>query len=171
MPTLIQDVLTYSRVDSRARPFELVSFEDVFNDSVLFLEASIHDAGGVATHVELPSVMGDRSQLVQLTQNLVGNALKYHGEKPPHIYVSARRDGSDWVVSVHDNGIGIATKHHERIFEIFKRLHDQQEYPGTGIGLAVCRQVVHRHGGKIWAESEGEGHRSTFNFTIPANGV
>jgi len=164
--TLIQDMLAYSRVDSRARPFKPVSLREVFNDSIGLLEASIRDAGGEVTCDELPTVMGDRSQLVQLMQNLIGNALKYHGPEPPRVYVSAQREGDDWVVSVRDNGIGIAQKHHERIFEIFKRLHTQQEYPGTGIGLAVCRRVVHRHGGKIWVESEA-GHGSVFKFTIP----
>jgi light-regulated signal transduction histidine kinase (bacteriophytochrome) len=167
MHMLIQDVLTYSRVDSRARPFELVSLREVYNDSIQLIEASIDDAGGEVSHGELPAVMGDRSQLVQLMQNLIGNGLKYRGEKPPHVQVSAELNGSNWLFSVRDNGIGIAAKHLERIFEIFKRLHDQQEYPGTGIGLAVCRRVVHRHGGKIWAESAGEGHGSTFKFTIP----
>jgi len=167
MHLLIQDVLTYSRVDSRARPFELVSLRDVYEDSVRLLQASIDDAGGEVSAGELPAVMGDRSQLIQLMQNLIGNGLKYHGEKPPHVHVSAELNGSNWLFSVRDNGIGIASKHLERIFEIFKRLHDQQEYPGTGIGLAVCRRVVHRHAGKIWAESAGEGHGSTFKFTIP----
>ncbi len=167
MHSLIQDVLTYSRVDSRARPFELVSLQDVYNDSVLLLQASIEDASGEVSCGELPAVMGDRSQLVQLFQNLIGNGLKYHGEKPPLIQVSAERAGRNWMVAIHDNGIGIATRHQEQIFDIFKRLHNQQEYPGTGIGLAVCRRVVQRHGGKIWAESEGEGCGSTFSFTIP----
>jgi signal transduction histidine kinase len=110
--------------------------------------------------------MGDRSQLVQLLQNLIGNGLKYHGEKPPHVHVSAQRDAKEWTISIRDNGIGIAPRHQERIFEIFKRLHNQQEYPGTGIGLAVCRRVVHRHGGKIRVESEA-GRGSVFKFTIP----
>jgi light-regulated signal transduction histidine kinase (bacteriophytochrome) len=166
MHTLIRDVLEYSRVDSRERPFEPVSLRDVFHDSVGLLEASIRHAGGEVTREELPTVMGDRSQLVQLLQNLIGNGLKYHGEKPPRVHVSARRDGNEWTISIQDNGIGIAPRHQERIFEIFKRLHNQQEYPGTGIGLAVCRRVVHRHGGKIRVESEA-GRGSVFKFTIP----
>lgn len=170
MHTLIRDVLEYSRVDSRARPFERVSLRDVFDDSVRHLEASIRDAGGRVTCGELPTVMGDRSQLVQLLQNLIGNGLKYHGEKPPLVHVSARHDGNQWIISVRDNGIGIAPHHHARIFEIFKRLHNQQEYPGTGIGLAVCRRVVHRHGGEIGVESES-GQGSSFNFTIPEKAV
>ena len=110
--------------------------------------------------------MGDRPQLVQLMQNLIGNGLKFHGQEPPHVHVSAQSGENEWVFSVRDNGIGIAPKHHERIFEIFGRLHNQQEYPGTGIGLAVCRRVVDRHGGRIWVESEA-GHGSVFHFTIP----
>jgi len=110
--------------------------------------------------------MGDRSQLVQLMQNLIGNGLKYHGDKPPHVHVSAEHNGNEWIFSVRDNGIGIDPKYSERIFEIFKRLHDQREYPGTGIGLAVCRRVVTRHGGRIWLESE-PGPGSVFRFTLP----
>jgi two-component system, chemotaxis family, sensor kinase Cph1 len=111
--------------------------------------------------------MGDRSQLVQLMQNLIGNGLKYHGDKPPYIQVSAQANENEWIFSVRDNGIGIEPKFHERIFEIFKRLHNQSEYPGTGIGLAVCRRVVHRHGGRLWLESEA-GQGSVFHFTLPA---
>jgi light-regulated signal transduction histidine kinase (bacteriophytochrome) len=99
-------------------------------------------------------------------QNLIGNGLKYHGDKAPNVHVSAKRNGNEWTFSVRDNGIGIDPKYYDRIFEIFKRLHDQTEYPGTGIGLAVCRRVVTRHGGKIWLESEA-GHGSVFHFTIP----
>jgi PAS domain S-box-containing protein len=167
---LIKDILAYSRVDSRAQPFKPVSLREVFNDSVGLLEASIRDAGGEVTCDELPTVMGDRSQLVQLMQNLIGNGLKFHGPKPPRVHASARRNGDDWVVCVRDNGIGVGPKHHERIFEIFKRLHTREEYPGTGIGLAVCRRVVHRHGGKIWVESETD-HGSVFKFTIPERKV
>ncbi|MDB6054083.1 MAG: hypothetical protein JWN25_1606 [Verrucomicrobiales bacterium] len=166
MHTLIRDVLEYSRVDSRARPFELVSLRDVFNDAVGQLEASIRDAGGEVTCGELPTVMGDRSQLVQMFQNLIGNGLKYHSEKTPQVHVTSQRGCNEWMISISDNGIGIAPRHYERIFEIFKRLHNQQEYPGTGIGLAVCRRVVNRHGGRIWVESESN-QGSRFNFTIP----
>jgi chemotaxis family two-component system sensor kinase Cph1 len=110
--------------------------------------------------------MCDRSQLAQLLQNLIGNGLKYHGTERPTVHVSAIRQGGEWVISVRDNGIGIAPRHQERVFEIFRRLHNQQEYPGTGIGLAVCRRVVNRHGGRIWVESE-VGKGSNFLFTIP----
>jgi PAS domain S-box-containing protein len=166
MQTMIRDVLAYSRVDSRSRPFAPTAFLDVFNDAVALLESSIQDAGGEVSCGELPVVMGDRSQLVQLMQNLIGNGLKYHGEEAPNVQVSAKSDGNEWTFSVRDNGIGIDPKYYDRIFEIFKRLHDQTEYPGTGIGLAVCRRVVTRHGGRIWLESEA-GHGSVFHFTLP----
>jgi PAS domain S-box-containing protein len=166
MQDLIRGVLAYSQVDSRSRPFLPTPFRDVFADAVALLEPSIHDAGGQVSCGELPVVMGDRSQFVQLMQNLIGNGLKYHGDKSPHVHVSAERNGDEWTFSVRDNGIGIEPRYQERVFEIFKRLHDQKEYPGTGIGLAVCRRVVHRHGGKIWVESEA-GHGSAFHFTLP----
>jgi PAS domain S-box-containing protein len=166
MQTMIRDVLAYSRVESRSRPFAPIAFIDVFNDAVALLESSICDAGGQVVCGELPVVMGDRSQLVQLMQNLIGNGLKYHRDKPPHVHVSAKRVGNEWVFSVRDNGIGIDPKYHERVFEIFKRLHNQTEYPGTGIGLAVCRRVVTGHGGRIWLESE-PGRGSVFHFTLP----
>jgi len=166
MQTLIRDLLSYSRVDARSRPFAQIQFVDIVNDSMALLDSSIHDSGGEVTFGRLPAIMGDRSQLVQLIQNLISNGLTYRGDHPPHIHVAAERDGKEWIFSVRDNGIGIDTKHHEQIFEIFKRLHDQTDYPGTGIGLAVCRRVVDRHGGRIWVKSE-PGHGSTFYFTIP----
>jgi len=167
MQALIQDLLAYSRVDSRLRPFMPTSFLDVFNDTVGLLESSISEAGAQVTCGELPVIVGDRSQLVQLMDNLIGNGLKYHGAKAPRVHVSAERHGNEWDFSVRDNGIGIAPEYYERIFEIFQRLHDKKDYPGTGIGLAVCRRIVGGHGGRIWVESElGQG--STFRFTIPA---
>jgi light-regulated signal transduction histidine kinase (bacteriophytochrome) len=141
-------------------------FLDVFKDAVALLKSSIDDAGAKVACGELPVVMGDRSQLVQLMQHLIGNGIKYHGDESPYVYVSAELNGSEWTFSVRDNGIGIDPKYHDRIFEIFKRLHDQKDYPGTGIGLAVCRRVVDRHGGKLWLESEA-GHGSVFRFTLP----
>jgi light-regulated signal transduction histidine kinase (bacteriophytochrome) len=115
---------------------------------------------------ELPVVVGNRTQLVQLFQNLLGNAIKYRGEHAPRIRVAADLKDSEWVFSIADNGIGIDPKHHEQIFEVFRRLHTQDAFPGTGIGLAVCRRIVQRHGGRIWVESE-RGKGSTFLFTIP----
>ena len=170
MQSLIRDLLAYSRVESRSRPFVPVPLADVFRGSVSLLESSIRDAGGQVTCDELPVVLGDGSQLAQLMQNLIGNGLKYHGAETPRVHVSAEpgTEKNEWIISVRDNGIGIDPKYFGRIFEIFKRLHDQKEYPGTGIGLAVCRRVVGRHGGAIWVESE-PGHGSTFRFSIPAD--
>jgi PAS domain S-box-containing protein len=166
MQTLIRDLLSYSRVEARSGPFTQIPFVDIVNDALILLESSIHDSGGQVACGKLPIVMGDRSQLVQLMQNLIGNGLAYRSDKPPHIHISAERGGKDWIFSIRDNGIGIDPKHYEPIFEIFKRLHHQKDKPGTGIGLAVCRRVVTRHGGKIWVESES-GYGSTFHFTIP----
>jgi len=166
MQTLIRDLLSYSRVDARSGPLTQIPFLEIVNDALILLESSIHDSGGQVTCDKLPMVMGDRSQLVQLMQNLIGNGLAYRSDKPPDIHISAKRSGKDWIFSVRDNGIGIDPNHYEQIFEIFKRLHSQKDHPGTGIGLAVCRRVVNRHGGKIWVESE-PGHGSTFHFTIP----
>jgi len=169
MQTLINDLLSYSRVESRSLPFELTALNDVFADAVAVLDASLTDSGGSITRAELPVVRGDAAQLSQLLQNLIGNGLKYHGDEPPRIHVDACRNGASWQISVRDHGIGIAPEQHDRIFELFRRLHTQSEYPGTGIGLAICRRIVLRHGGRIWLESGGESG-SVFYFTIPQPG-
>lgn len=171
LQTLIRDLLAYSRVDSQAQPFVRVPFKDIVNDAVSLLDASVQESGAEITTSDAPEVLGDRAQLVQLIMNLLGNAIKYRGPQAPRIHVSAERtpDDTGWIFSVRDHGIGIAARHHERIFEIFRRLHDGQEYPGTGIGLAICRRVVHRHGGRIWVESE-PGRGSTFRFTLGHGG-
>jgi len=164
---LTDDLLAYARINSDAAPFVLVDMHSVATEVTQLLDAAINDAGAHVVIDNLPAVLGARSQLVQLLLNLVGNALKYRGSRTPLIRISAARDGNDWIVSVEDNGIGIEPKHYERIFEVFKRLHGQNEYAGTGIGLAVCRRVVHQHGGKIWVEAV-PGQGSTFHFTLPA---
>jgi light-regulated signal transduction histidine kinase (bacteriophytochrome) len=163
---LVRELLAYARVDAETPPFERVDLNDAVRDAASLLDAAIRESGASVACSQLPTIMGDRSQLLQLMLNLLGNGLKYRGAQAPCIDISAQLKAAEWVVSIQDNGIGIAPRHHERIFEIFKRLHDQQEYPGTGIGLAVCRRVVHRHGGRIWVESE-TGQGSTFRFTIP----
>ncbi|MFM9901722.1 MAG: ATP-binding protein [Polaromonas sp.] len=163
---LTDDLLAYARVNSDMTPFAVVDLNDVATEVTHLLDAVITETGARVTVASLPSVRGARTQLVQLLLNLIGNALKYCKNRSPVIRVSALRQGSDWVVSVEDNGIGIEEKHYERIFEVFKRLHGQNEYAGTGIGLAVCRRVVHHHGGKIWVSSVA-GQGSTFYFTIP----
>jgi len=129
------------------------------------LDASVAEVGCRVTRGELPTVLGDRGQLAQLFQNLIGNGIKYHAVRDPQVHVAAEQRENQWLVSVRDNGIGIPAKQHERIFEIFQRLHSQEAYPGTGIGLAVCRRIVHRHGGTIWVESE-DGKGSAFCFTL-----
>lgn len=166
MHDAIQDILAYSRVDSRGSAFGPVDFNEVFDAVVGTLEAPILDTGAVITRAELPVVKGDQSQLAQLLQNLLDNAVKYHSGDTPKVHVSAKKTGKEWVFSVRDNGIGIAQKHLDSIFEIFRRLHGHEKYPGTGIGLAICRRVVLRHGGRIWVESE-PGVGSTFFFTLP----
>src|SRR3569623_1499262 len=154
MQTLIRDLLAYSRVDSHARPFKPVPFRAVFDDAVALLDVAITDTQAEVSCGELPAVLGDRSQLVQLLHNLLGNALKYHAGDSPRVHVSAEPGQDGWQFCVSDNGIGIEPQYYDKIFEIFRRLHNQQEIPGTGIGLAVCRRVVHRHGVRIWVESE-----------------
>jgi len=166
LQTLIQNLLDYSRIDAQAHPFEPVSMIEVFEHCIDLLDASIHEAAAEVRRGPLPIVMGDRSQLVQVMLNLIGNALKYRGPGPLRVRVSAECIDGHWRFAVADNGIGIAPQHRQRIFEIFRRLHTAQEIPGTGIGLAICRRVIHRHGGEIWVESEPD-RGSTFYFTLP----
>jgi light-regulated signal transduction histidine kinase (bacteriophytochrome) len=170
MRTLVEDLLSFSRVESRSQPFEAVSLDETLLQAKMMLEASIADGGAQISTDPLPTVMGDRTQLCQVLQNLIGNALKYRSNETPRVHVSARLENAAWVVSVRDNGIGIGAKHHEKIFEIFHRLHTQEAYPGTGIGLAVCRRIVHRHGGGIWVDSQ-PGQGSTFHFSLPLQQV
>ena len=166
MQELINDLLAYSRVGSRDKEFEPTDCEAVFERTPSDLRIVAAESGAVVTHDPLPTVMADASQMGQLLQNLISNAIKYRSEQPPKVHVAAERHPGEWRFSVSDNGIGIDPKYAERIFVIFQRLHTKGEYPGTGIGLAVCKKIVERHGGRIWVESApGEG--STFYFTIP----
>jgi PAS domain S-box-containing protein len=170
MWNLIKDLLAYSRVGTRGHSFEPINCETILQAALANLKVTIEESGAVVTHDSLPTVMADSSQLVQLFQNLIGNAIKFVGKDPPRVHVSARGSGNGWTFSVRDNGIGIAPEFAERIFIIFQRLHGRQQYPGTGIGLAVCKKIVERHGGRIWVESElGKG--ATFYFTLPKEGV
>ena len=167
MRSLINDLLCYSRVGTKGKDFALTDCESVLAKTLTSLQMSIQESGATVTHDLLPRVMGDSGQLAQLFQNLIGNGIKYRNRRAPEIHVSCRREGQDWLFAVKDNGIGIDPQYAERIFIIFQRLHTRQEYPGTGIGLAVCKRIVERHGGRIWVESTlGQG--STFWFTIPA---
>jgi signal transduction histidine kinase/HAMP domain-containing protein len=171
MQTLINDLLQYSRVTTHGKPFTPTDCATVLDHALTNLKVAIEESGAVVTHDSLPVVLADDVQLTQLFQNLIGNAIKYHKpETPPEVHVSAGCRDDEWVFSVQDNGIGIDPKHFEHIFLIFQRLHSREEYEGTGIGLAVCKRIVERHGGRIWVESEpGEG--STLYFTIPDRGA
>jgi signal transduction histidine kinase len=169
MQALIDDLLAYSRVGREEVASELTSVSSACDEALANLQASIQETGAKVTCDSLPAVVIDRYQLVQLLQNLLGNAIKFHGDQPPEIEVRAVRKGDDWLFSVRDNGIGIAPENVERIFRIFERVHGEEEYPGTGIGLAICKKIVEIHGGRIWVESE-PGAGATFYFTIPAEG-
>ena len=169
MQLLISDLLAYSRVGSQGKALEPTDLDPVYDQAVADLAASIEESRASVTHDSLPTVEADGPQLGQLFQNLIGNAIKYRAEEPPRVHVSARRNANDWVFSVADNGIGVETQYAERVFTIFQRLHTREDYPGTGIGLAICKKIVERHGGRIWVESE-PGQGSTFFFTMPLNG-
>ncbi len=167
MRKLINDLLTYSRVGTQGQELSPTDSEAVLAQSVSDLSVAIDENGAIVTHDSLPAVMADCSQLGQLFQNLIGNAIKFRGNEPPRVHISATRNGSGWVFSVRDNGIGISSEYSERIFVIFQRLHNREEYAGTGIGLAVCKKIVERHGGHIWVESE-VGKGATFRFSLQA---
>ncbi|NNJ10200.1 PAS domain S-box protein [Chloroflexales bacterium ZM16-3] len=168
MQKLINDLLAYSRVGTRGKPFTSVDCQAILDQTLANLALAIEESGAVVTHSELPTLLGDATQLSQLFQNLIGNALKFRGADSPLIHVAAERRDGEWHFSVHDNGIGIESAYFERIFVIFQRLHTRDEYPGTGIGLAICKKIVSRHGGQIWIESNpGEG--TTFFFTLAAD--
>jgi two-component system, chemotaxis family, sensor kinase Cph1 len=131
------------------------------------LEAAIQESGAIVEHAQLPVVLADSSQLVQVFQNLIGNAIKFRGPELPLIRVAAEAKRKEWIFSVADNGIGIAPEHKEHVFVIFRRLHTHSEYPGNGIGLSICKKIIEQHGGRIWVESE-PGRGSIFHFTLPA---
>ena len=167
MQALIQALLAYSRIGTKAQQFAPTDCEVVLEMALKNLQIAIEDSQARITHEPLPTVMGDATQLGQLFQNLIGNAIKFRGEKLPAVHVAAERQGQEWLFSFRDDGIGIDPQYAERIFVIFQRLHTKEEYPGTGIGLALCRKIVERHGGRIWVESEPQSG-STFRFTLSA---
>ncbi|HYM11802.1 MAG TPA: ATP-binding protein [Bryobacterales bacterium] len=167
MNELIDDLLAYARVGAQGRRLEPVGGETVFQSALANLQAAIAASGAEVVHDPLPTVTAEAGELGQLFQNLVGNALKFHGEAPPRVRVWAERTGDEWVFSVHDNGIGIDPQHAERVFQVFQRLHSRTEYSGNGIGLATCKKIVEAHGGRIWVESQ-PGQGATFRFTLPA---
>jgi hypothetical protein len=169
MHELINDLLAYSRVSSRGKEFEPTDCEAVLSGALANLRTALEESAAVVTYDGLPTVMADRLQLGQLFQNLIGNALKFRSEQPPCVHVSAQLSKAsrpaEWVFSISDNGIGIDPRFAERIFVIFQRLHRKTDYPGTGIGLAICKKIVERHGGRIWVESQ-PGKGTTFYFSI-----
>ena len=167
MQGMIDDLLSYSRVDTRGKGFTTVDMNQVLSCALKNLRTSIEKSGTSVTSSELPMVTADRSQIALVLQNLLSNAIKYRGKETPRIHVAAQGKGKEWVFSVQDNGIGIDPKYKDRLFKMFQRLHTRDEYEGTGMGLAIARRIVERHGGRIWVESE-PGRGSTFYFTIPA---
>ena len=170
MQHLINDLLEFSRVTTRAKELEVTDVESVYNQVLINLEVSIKENNVVITHDPLPVVMADDIQLTQVFQNLISNAIKFRGEDDPKIHIGVVRKSDQWLFSVLDNGIGIDSKHKDRIFEVFKRLHKRRDYPGTGIGLSICKKIIERHGGNIWVESE-LGYGSVFYFTLPVKEV
>jgi PAS domain S-box-containing protein len=169
MQGLIGDLLVYSRAGTRGKEPGPAEVQAILKNTMENLRASIQESGAVITADPLPTVQADAVQLTQLFQNLIGNAIKFRADRPPQIHIGARREKSRWIFSVRDNGVGIDPQYHERIFLIFQRLHTRTKYPGTGIGLAICKKIVERHGGEIWLESQ-PGQGSTFYFTIPDKG-
>jgi PAS domain S-box-containing protein len=166
MQLLVQDLLSYSRVTTKGQSFQLIDAKAACENALENLRTSIKDSNAIVNVGPLPPVLADARQFMQLFQNLIGNAVKYCDERTPEIHVAAKPDGDQWLFSVQDNGIGIAPQYSERIFQMFQRLHTTKKYSGTGIGLAICRKIVERHGGKIWVEAQ-PGKGSTFVFTIP----
>jgi PAS domain S-box-containing protein len=166
MQALITDLLAYSRVGDKVKALAPADLGAALVRALANLKTSIEEVGAVIMGDELPTVSGNPGQLTQLFQNLIGNAIKFRGERKPEIHVGAERKDGEWLFAVRDNGIGLDMKHKDRIFQVFQRLHTREAYPGTGIGLAICKKIVERHGGRIWVESQ-PGQGSTFYFTMP----
>jgi signal transduction histidine kinase len=166
MYSLINDLLTYSRITTRQKPFQIFDSAAAVEDALVNLKGLIDETGAVIDFDNLPAIYADDTQIMQVFQNLIGNAIKYRGEGKPLIKISASMNGDEWVFSIADNGIGFEMEQATRIFEMFQRLHSDSSYEGTGIGLAICKKIIERHGGRIWAESQ-VGKGSVFYFTIP----
>lgn len=169
MDDLLDDLLEYSRVGKKGDPFQPVDLNKVVKFTSDNLKRIISKSGAEIRYSKLPTVTADEVQMIQVFQNLVGNAIKFRGSDPPRISISAEPADHEWTICVHDNGIGIDPKHLERIFLMFRRLHGREKYAGTGVGLSICKKIVERHGGRIWAESE-PGKGSKFCFTIKKQG-
>lgn len=171
MKSLIQGLLEYSRVETRAAEPETVALDDVVDAVLADLDLAIRESGATIERSPLPTITADRLQMRQLLQNLIGNALKFAGAEPPRVEISAEAGPGGWIVRVRDHGIGIEPRFRDRVFQIFQRLHAQDEYEGTGIGLALCRRIVERHGGTIQAGQPDEGSGTVFTFTLPKGAV
>jgi PAS domain S-box-containing protein len=169
MQRLINDLLAYSRVGRTDTLIGEIDTNSILERVINSMMPVIEESKAGITHDELPTLVGSESNFIQLFQNLMGNAIKFHGHEPPRVHVSAVKEGGEWVFSIRDNGIGIEPQYNDRIFLIFQRLHARNEYPGTGIGLSICKKVVETHGGRIWMES-ALGKGSTFYFTVPIKG-
>jgi light-regulated signal transduction histidine kinase (bacteriophytochrome) len=170
MRSLITELLAYSRASSRGLSEGELALAEAVERARIALAASIADARAEVVVSALPTVVGDAAQLTQLFTNLLGNAIKYRSERPLRVVIASETRDDDWVIWVEDNGIGIEAAHFERIFLLFQRLHARTQYPGNGIGLALCQKIVERHGGRIWVESE-PGQGSRFSFTLPKRGT
>ena len=166
MQILVRDLLAFSRVGRQGTEFEPTDCNEVMETVLKNLQAALADSGARVIYEGLPTVTADGSQMVQVFQNLIANAMKFRGAEPPVIQITGEKKNREWLFSVADNGIGIAPEHAEVVFAIFKRLHTRTEYPGSGIGLSICKKIVEHHGGRIWVESES-GHGCTFHFTLP----
>lgn len=166
MQALVQDLLAFSRVGRAGTDLRKIETHEAVENALKNLQGAIQESDAKISRGDLPVIVADRTQIVQLFQNLIGNAIKFRGAHPPQIEITAEREESSWRFSVQDNGIGIAAEHVDEVFGIFKRLHTRAEYPGNGIGLAICKKIVEQHGGTIWVESQPK-KGSAFRFTIP----
>jgi two-component system, sensor histidine kinase and response regulator len=169
MHEMINNLLEYSRVGTKGKAFETTESEGLLKLALANLRIAVQESGTQVTYDNLPTVRADRFQILRLFQNLIDNAIKFRGDESPRIHVSAKRDASRWVFSLQDNGIGVDPRYSDQIFVIFRRLHSSAKYPGSGMGLAICRKIVERHGGWIWVES-AHGKGSTFFFSLPVIG-
>jgi signal transduction histidine kinase len=166
MEALINALLAYARVGMKTKDLKAIDYNEVVERATTNLQVAIEKSRAIVTHDQLPILLADHIQLIQLFQNLIDNGIKFRRKEPPHVHILAEHKEKEWVISICDNGIGIDPKHSTCIFDIFQRVHDRSEYSGNGIGLATCRKIVENHGGRIWVESiPGKG--STFKFTIP----
>lgn len=170
MTALVRDLLAYARLATEEERPSSIALDEDLEAALTHLDEAIKESGATVTHDPLPTLAVDRGQMVRLFQNLIGNAVKYRKpDQPPKVHISAEQKGAEWIISIRDDGIGFEPQHASAIFAPFKRLHTAEEYPGTGVGLAICRRIVHAQGGRIWAESQpGEG--TTFSFTLPVEG-